>query len=660
MVTGWRRVALPLLTLIAVLLALGFVRTAVRRQVASFGPVAATIAPGYAGSAQCGQCHAAEAAAWSRSHHALAMEPADATTILGHFDGALHEDRGASARFIRADGAFTAEVGSKSYPVRATFGIFPLQQYLAELPRGRLQVLPLAWDTRAREAGGQRWFNPARPDGAAWNSRDQTWNFMCADCHSTGVMRGYDLARDNYATSMSQAGVTCESCHGPGAAHVAWAHAGADRASGPKLGVLFAPDRGHWSDYGRATGIRHWVGAPRSGQETEVCAPCHSRRRPVVAAPQTGAPLLDGYDPQLLSQALYQADGQLSDEVFEWGSFMQSLMHQAGVTCSDCHDVHGLTRHAEGNALCAQCHSPAIFDTAEHSHHDAGSAGAACTACHMPSRTFMGVHVRHDHGFRVPRPDLDATYNTSDACTGCHTGRTGDWAASVIAHWTGHAPRSGNVQEILAAARADKQAARLAAHDAALPDIVRATVLASLGGDREDAPILLDAARHGTALDRFGVAHADGPAAQEALAALLDDPLRAVRLNAARPLAGQPAAAPALADWVGAERVAADRPESHANLGALFIETGALADADAELHTALRLAPDFLPALIDLGDLSRVRGDEPAAEDYLRRAVAVAPGDGTAWYALGLSLVRQKRTGEAMEALSRARALGEK
>ena len=537
-------------------------------------------------------------------------------------------------------------------------GVYPLQQYLAEFDRGRLQVLPLAWDTRPRQAGGQRWFNPARQDGAAWNSRDQTWNFMCADCHSTGVLRGYDLGQDAYATRMSQAGVSCESCHGPGADHVAWAREGADRAKGPKLGVVFAPERGNWSDYDPATGIRHWQGPPRAGQELDICAPCHSRRRPIVDTPRVGAPFLDGYDPELLPPKLYQADGQLSDEDFEWGSFMQSRMHAAGVTCSDCHDVHSLTRHADGNALCAQCHAPRVFDTTSHSHHKPGSPGAVCTACHMPSRTYMGVHVRHDHGFRVPRPDLNTAFGTSDACTACHGGRSADWAASAIAHWANHAPRAGGAQAILAASRTDKDTARQAARDGTLPDIMRATALASLGADAADGPVLLDAAHNGTAVDRLGVAHADGPAAREALAALLHDPLRAVRLNAARPLAGEDAAAPALGEWVDAERVAADRPESHANLGALFSETGALADADAELQTALRLAPDFLPALIDLGDLSRARGEEADAEKYLRRAVAVAPEDATAWYALGLSLVRQKRTDEAMQALARAHALG--
>jgi hypothetical protein len=652
MVRGARRAALPLLILFAAIVLVSL------RHPAPFGPVAVEIAPGYAGSSACGSCHNAEAASWSGSHHALAMQPARADTVLGRFDGAVHADHGVSVRFVHAGGAFTAQLGGKSYRIHATFGVYPLQQYLAEFDRGRLQVLPLAWDTRAREAGGQRWFNPARQDGAAWNSRDQTWNFMCADCHSTGVVRGYDLARDAYATRMSQAGVSCESCHGPAGAHVAWAHAGADPATGPKLAVVLLPDRGAWSGYDPATGIRRWQGPQRAGQELDVCAPCHARRRPTVETPRVGAPFLDGYDPELLKPALYQADGQLADEVFEWGSFMQSRMHQAGVTCSDCHDVHSLARHAEGNALCAQCHAPRVFDTTAHSHHDAGSAGAVCTACHMPSRTYMGVHVRHDHGFRVPRPDLDPAFGTSDACTACHSGRSADWAASAIAHWTGHAPQAGDAQAILAASRTDKDAARQAARDEALPEIIRATALASLGTDAQDAPVLLDAALHSTPLDRLGVAHAEGPAAREALAALLHDPLRAVRLNAARPLAGEATAAPALGEWVSAERVAADRPESHANLGALFSEIGAVADADAELQTALRLAPDFLPALIDLGDLSRARGEEVEAEKYLRRAVAVAPEDATAWYALGLSLVRQKRTDEAMQALARARALG--
>jgi Flp pilus assembly protein TadD len=650
MVAGWRQAALPPA---AVVLA-GLVAVAVHHP-DGFGPVRAAIAPGYAGSSSCASCHQAETAAWSRSHHAQAMQPARADTILGHFDGAWHQDRGASVRFVHTGDAYTAQIAGTTYPVRATFGVFPLQQYLAETGGGRLQVLPLAWDTRPRESGGQRWFNPARPNGAAWNSRDQTWNFMCADCHATGVARGYDLAHDSYATSMSQAGVTCESCHGPGAAHVAWAREGADRSTGPKLTVVFARGQGNWSDYDPKTGIRHWQGAPRSGQELDICAPCHSRRRPLVATPRTGAPFLDGYDPELLSPALYQADGQFADEVFEWGSFLQSRMHQAGVTCSDCHDVHGLTRHADGNALCAQCHAPKIFDTAAHSHHHPGSAGAVCTACHMPSRLYMGVHVRHDHGFRVPRPDLDEANGTSDACTSCHGGRTASWAASAIEDWVGHKLKAGNAQAVFAASRTEKQASRQAARDPALPDIMRATALSSLGADAADAPVLLDAAQHGTALDRFGVAHAEGPAARDALAALLHDPLRAVRVNAARPLAGEAGAA--LDDWVEAERVAADRPESHVNLGGLLSETGALDQADTELQTALRLAPDFAPALIDLGDLSRMRGDEAAAETYLRRAVAAAPGDATAWYALGLSLVRQKRNGEAMQALDQARTL---
>ncbi len=581
-----------------------------------------------------------------------AMSPAD---VRGDFDNAVHEDRGASVRFVHRGGAYSAKIGGATYPVVATFGIFPLQQYLADVGRGRLQVLPLAWDTRPRDLGGQRWFNPARPDGAAWNSRDQTWNFMCADCHATDVARGYDLARDAYATAFSEAGVTCESCHGPGAAHVAWARAGADAATGNHLTTAFPPDQGGWSDFDKTSGIRHWQGAPRVAAELDVCAPCHSRRRPVITTPRPGVPFLDNFDPQLLTPALYQADGQMSDEVFEWGSFLQSRMHQAGVTCHDCHDVHGLTRHADGNALCAQCHAPRVFDTAAHTHHGEGSPGSVCTACHMPSRIYMGVHVRHDHGFRVPRPDLDAAFGTSDACTACHAGRQPAWAASVIAGWTGHAPRAGGAQAMFAAARGDKAAARQAAGDTAMPDIVRATLLASLGEDAEDAPVLLGAARHGTALDRFGAAHAQGPAAREALSVLVHDPLRAVRLNAARPLAAD--AGPALDDWIAAERVAADRPESHVNLGGLFTESGALGFADAELHTALRLAPDFAPALIDLGDLSRARNDEHAAEGYLRRAIAAAPDDATAWYALGLCLVRQKRTDEAQQAISHAQAL---
>ena len=54
---------------------------------------------------------------------------------------------------------------------------------------------------------------------------------------------------------------------------------------------------------------------------------------------------------------LYYADGQMQDEVYNYGSFKQSRMFAAGVTCSDCHDPHSDKLKASGDGVCLQCHA---------------------------------------------------------------------------------------------------------------------------------------------------------------------------------------------------------------------------------------------------------------------------------------------------------------
>jgi hypothetical protein len=130
---------------------------------------------------------------------------------------------------------------------------------------------------------------------------------------------------------------------------------------------------------------------PLASAELDVCAACHSRRRVIAKGALPSAPLLDSYTPADLEPGLYHADGQIDGEVFEYGSCVQSRMYYSGVTCSDCHEPHSLAPHAESNGLCGQCHMPAKFDTAEHYHHEPGSAGAQCINCHMPTKTYMVV-----------------------------------------------------------------------------------------------------------------------------------------------------------------------------------------------------------------------------------------------------------------------------
>lgn len=641
-------------------------------------------APQYAGSAVCITCHADEGRRWQASHHAKAMQPALDSTVLGDFRDVRFAAQGREVRFFRRGAGFfirtegpDGKVGD--FPVTHTFGVHPLQQYLIPLPGGRLQAFDIAWDTRSPAEGGQRWFTlapheKARPGEALhWTGRELNWNFMCAGCHSTGVVKNHDPASGHYRTTSTDQAVGCEACHGAGSAHVAQARGAAVQAGA--LPVATRALRRLVFAFDGSTPIARPRGDPAVGQRAgEVCAGCHSRRQQLVAEPRPEAPFLDNFRPALIEPGLYHPDGQIDDEVFEYGSFAQSAMHRAGVTCTNCHDAHDGKPRAPGKALCAQCHLPARFDTASHHRHAPGSTGAECSACHMPTKTYMGVHVRHDHRFAVPRPDVSARLGTPDACTACHADRRPDWAAAALESWRGKPAAGKGIADLLARLwRGGWPGSALGrALEADYSAIQQASVLASSGARTAGVQAALARAAGGKdGLLRLGAARAlaalpPGPAAAIGVP-LLDDPLRAVRLEAARSLAGLAAAAlpdgprsrlaVVIDELLAAERLAADRPEAHVNLARLHLARADPAAAEATLRTALRLDPAFVPALINLADLSRASG-QGDAEGLLRQAMTLAPNAAEPRHALALLLIRQGRREAALpllaEAVSRA------
>jgi predicted CXXCH cytochrome family protein len=684
----------PWLALALGSLAVGLAILAVLPLIRPEAPVARErLRAGFVGSGTCATCHAQEAEAWRRSDHARAMEAATPGNVLGDFSGATVTDGRHTATFLREGNVFRVRTDGPGgavadFTVTETFGADPLQQYLVLFPDGRRQALPWAWDSRPRAQGGQRWFHlQAHADLHAgdplhWTGRDQTWNFMCASCHSTGLVRGYDVGRDRYDTTWSEISVGCESCHGPGAAHVGWAQAGAP-ADTPGRGLAVAlRDRsgGGWRfAAGDERGIARWEGSPRQGTaaQVEICAPCHSRSRPLVPDPLPGARFLDTHAPLLLVQGEYHADGRIQGEVFEWGSFAQSRMQRAGVVCADCHNPHSATLRAEGNAVCAQCHLPARFDTAAHHHHATDSPGAQCAACHMPAVTYMGVDRRRDHGFSVPHPDIAAAIGAPDACTSCHADRAQSWAAGQILAWFG--PRQdGQAHPALAIAagrrgdpRADPALTAIAT-DRSQPGILRATALSLLPSPAGRAGAQAVGA---TLLDQDPLVRAAALRALEGLhpanrlhaARLLDDATRLVRIEAARALAPVPPNAipqaarasfeRAWAELLESERVAAERPEAHVNIAGLLAARGDAAGAEAAFAAALARDPDHLMALVNLADFEAARGRPAAAEAALRRAVLAHPDEPEAQYALAMALVRRGAPAEALPALATAAAL---
>jgi predicted CXXCH cytochrome family protein len=635
-------------------------------------PAAPSGRAAFVGGERCASCHPTETAAWRGSHHDLAMQVADASTVLGDFDDAELLRFPTRTRFFRRDGRFLVETEGPDgapgeFEVKYVFGVEPLQQYLVELPRGRLQPLPVGWDV----ARG-RWFSLVQgeqvppDDPFHWTGRYQSWNAMCAECHSTDLRKNYDAATDSYATDWSDIDVSCEACHGPGAAHVAKAEAAA--ASGADLAVRF--DAEH----------------PKA--EIESCAPCHSRRSAAAAEDLHGSPFLDDFAPQTLREGVYHADGQILEEVYEYGSFLQSRMYAKGVRCSDCHDPHSLALRAEGDALCLRCHSEAPnpdfpslrasrYDTPEHHHHAADSEGARCVACHMPERSYMVVDPRHDHSLRIPRPDVSRRIGTPNACNDCHADRDPAWAEAAVARWFGPDRRQEpHYGEVLAAARAGdpRVAAALVAlaQDAAQPPIARASAVELLPGYGAEGVAALDAAASDPEeIVRLAAARSlDGlplelrvDPARRALA----DPRRAIRLEAARslgPLASEfmgpkerHALRTALAEYESLQLAAADLGPAHHNLALLAESSGDAVSAEREYRTALRLDPAFQPARVNLATLlNRLQRNEEALA-LLREALERAPEDGEIHYSLGLLLAEVGQLDAAEVQLGRAGAL---
>ena len=646
----------------------------------------------FVGSASCAQCHPREHVEWQTSQHAAAMLEASDKTVLGQFDGSTFAHAGVTSTFYKKDNKFWVQTDGPDgkladFEIRYTFGLSPLQQYLIEMPKGRLQALGIAWDARPKEAGGQRWF-PLYPDRKLasgdplhWTGIDQNWNYQCAFCHSTNLKKNYDPASASFHTSWSEISVGCEACHGPASHHVAWAAKTGDwqRFDGPGKGFAVSLDERkgvEWAMTPSGTAARS---QPRkTSKEIEVCAACHARRQQFSDDLPGAHTFLDVFRPALLEPGLYHADGQQHDEVYNYASFLESRMHAAGVTCSDCHNPHTLKLRAPGNAVCAQCHSPATFDTAAHHHHPAGSKGAECAACHMPTTTYMVVDPRHDHSIRIPRPDRTYFLGTPNACNQCHSDKTASWASDAIKSWH-PSPKLGYQTFAEAFDLADRAApgAQPAlikiVEDASQSAVARASAIARLGRFPSAkslaaiAQALKDADPSVRVAAVAAVTDADPQVRLALLLPLLADEVRVVRMDAARALAGEAEQhlssedrkrfVTALDEYVAGQRFNVERPEAQLNLANLHLARGQVGEAEADLLKAIEIDPTFVPAPITLAELRHSQGQESAAEEVLRVALKRNPDAAPLLHALGLSLVRQKRTEEALDKLREAARL---
>ncbi len=610
---------------------------------------AAEESEGYVGSRACAACHTEAFEAWEGSHHAWALSEAGEERVLGKFDDAVVSHAGATHRFFRDGERYLVEIeerdgSSDQHEILYSVGVEPLQQYLIELPGGRLQVLDIAWDSL-----NETWF-PVFPDhhsapgeGLHWSGPYKSWQAQCAVCHQTGLVKGFQPRDGSYRTSWQDLTVGCESCHGAGAEHLAWAEAGAPGEgplwpAGPQLSYL---DR-----------------KERAEAEINLCGACHSRRQPLDPdSPPPGSSFHDHHSLALLREGLYFPDGQILDEVYVLGSFLQSKMHRQGVTCSDCHQPHSLTLVDEGNALCTQCHNPAgqsafpslpraDYDSADHHHHAAESEGARCVACHMPARSYMQIDPRRDHRFGVPRPDLSLALGAPNACTQCHDERDDEWAAAALAGWYPEG-RQGQAHfaEVLDAARRGDDAEtrrRLLdlAHARDAAAIVRATAASQLAGKEmgsaeiERLALLL---KDPSPLVRRGAIKGLATLASDQryrlLLPLVADPVRSVRQAASLATFDLPVSGDQANQQLAARKDLQqsilgrfDQPGTHLQMAGLAMAGRNWQAAEAALAAAVTLDPQLIEAWLLRIELALVLGRPQHAAALRQEALAANPG----------------------------------
>lgn len=646
----------------------------------------------FVGSASCIECHRNQVDSHAGSHHALAMQPANDKTVLADFSDVQVEHHGIRSRMFRDGERFMVHTEGPDglmhdYQVTYVFGLTPLQQYMVEFPSPnpianqatestnnsasksdttsvsviagpslpRIQVLPVCWDTKAK-----RWFQLDPPDvkdkldphdDLHWSGIGQRWNNMCAECHSTNYQKNFtpatfgklsdhspstvnqaDSKIGEYRSTFSEINVACEACHGPASVHV-------------QLAKQKSPGWNRERGYG--------VANLKASAEAQIqsCAPCHARRGLVFPDFKAGDNYYDHYQENLLTWPIYYPDGQVLDEDYIHGSFLQSKMYHKGIRCTDCHDPHTAKLKQQGNQVCTSCHQhpAAKYDSPAHHFHKVDSEGAKCVNCHMPPTTYMEVDARHDHSLRIPRPDMSLKMETPNACTSCHlklenvaeekrpklklyqhwmqAARDGDaevaaevdranhWCNEACNKWYGEKRRREDHwgMAIYAAQHqqpdaADRIAQLLKSRGEAAPAIARATALQMLSelspqAAGQEAVLNVDDPHP---LVRTSVANAlagnaDQARAVSLLEKLLKDPVRTVRLAAAQQILSMPAnlrspnGQVSLRNTLGElEKGLAfsnDRAGSHMSLGNIAEQQGMDREAIKHYETAIVVEP---------------------------------------------------------------------
>ena len=661
----------------------------------------------FSGSKSCRDCHEKFYELWSTSHHGLAMQPytpalAAAKLAPQTGDVTIGKDRyraeiGEREGWVRQQGPG----GEKKYPIQHVLGGKNVYYFLTPLDRGRLQVLPLAYDVHKKAwfdvaSSGVRHFPDRRDEALHWTDRMFTFNTTCFNCHVSQLRTNYDLAADTYRTTWAEPGISCESCHGPAGEHIRTMEAGGTGKTSAEIKIIrtkeFTP-----------------------AQMNDMCATCHAKLVPMSTSFLPGQKFFDHFDLICLEHADFYPDGRDLGENYTFTSWLMSPCATAGkLDCNHCHTPSGRMRFEgkESNRQCLPCHAEQVEKAAEHSRHEAGTKGSECVACHLPMTRFAAMN-RSDHSMLPPSPAATIAFKSPNACNACHDDKDAKWSDEWVRKWHAKDYQAEVLRRgrLIDAARKHewKQLPEMLAELQKKGDAVYKASLVRLLRNCPDGrqwPVLRGLLKDPSPLVRSSAAAAlSDRLTPETVAGLLTatgDESRLVRIRAALALAAVPSKqvtdeqqrkslARATDEFFTAMKARPDDWSSYANVGNFCMERREYAAAVKQFETAYQLEPRQIGPMVNaavaysnlkktdkaeqslrralehepenaavnfnLGLLLGEKNDLPGAEAALRKAVKADPQMAQAAYNLGLVLAHRDKLDEAIEWCEKAHQL---
>ncbi|MBN2344263.1 MAG: tetratricopeptide repeat protein [Deltaproteobacteria bacterium] len=626
-----------------------------------------TDSPEYAGAKSCRPCHEKFYQLWATSFHGTAMQIYSEAFARQH----LHFNH---ASIQVGDSRFTATPSGvlekrktaekQRHLIKYVLGGKYVYYFLTPLERGRLQVLPIGFDTIDRkwiaisDSGVHTTSREETP--IHWRSPVFTFNTSCYGCHVSQIETNYSAKTDTYHTTWNEPGINCETCHGPCGEHVRVCNAAA------RAGAV--PD-----DFRIVRGGRGFSKA----QNNHACLSCHSKLIPLNSAFQPGNDLFDHFDVVLLESDDYYPDGRDKRENYTFASWGMSACAATGqLDCLHCHTSSGRFKHRESpDKSCAPCHQKKLESIASHSHHTAGDSAPGCVDCHMPTTTFTRMH-RSDHSMRPPSPAATAAFDSPNACTQCHTTASAGWADAIVRGW--HGDRRSD--EMLEAATHIQNArtqqwseigdtldwiGRHPDEEIFVSSLLR---LLAPSASPELIPVARLLLRSKSPLIRASAiqslqAQVEGPIIP-ILCRMLEDPSALVRVRSAEALASVPDSnipfeyrrtlADVIRTHIDALYARTDHAASQWELGNLLLSQRDYAEAIQAFSAVLRMHPQDIYAWIHLALSQHEAGQSASAEKSLERALSISPDNEAALLNMALLKGEQNNVNAAIAYFERA------